>query len=135
MARLMEMEKKSGFVLSASASPFHVVRMNSELMPNLSYRGEEVTNLTHYAEIDKKGGCVCKEISSGDCGLMANLFGTDGSPEKVIKVVARIRAGGWTSLRLCKRHCGRVRRADGQFGRNFCHQDGQGETPRYAESQ
>jgi Domain of Unknown Function (DUF1907) len=106
MARLMEMEEKSGFVLGAGAGPFHVLGMNSEPMPNSSYRGEEVTKLTHYAEIDKKGGCVCEKISSGDCGLMANLFGTDGSPGKVIKVVARIRAGGWTSLRLCKRHCG-----------------------------
>ncbi len=74
------MEEKSGFVLGAGAGPFHVLGMNSELMPNLSYRGEEATNLTHYARVGKQGGCVCEKISSGDCGLMANLFGSDGSP-------------------------------------------------------
>lgn len=79
MARLMEMEEKSGFVLGAGAGPFHVLGMNSELMPNLSYRGEEATNLTHYTRVSKQGGCVY-EKTSGDCGLMANLFGSDGSP-------------------------------------------------------
>lgn len=88
------MEEISGFVLGAGAGPFHVLRMNSEPMPSLSYRSEEVTNLTHYAKIDKQGGCVCEKISSGDCGLMANAFGTDGSPGKVVKVVAKIRTGG-----------------------------------------
>ena len=94
MARLMEMEEESGFVLGVGAGPFHVLGMNSEPMPNLSYRGEEVTNSTHYAKIDKQGGCVCEKISSRDYGLVANLFGSDGSPGKVLKVVAKIRTGG-----------------------------------------
>jgi hypothetical protein len=50
----VELEEKSGFVLGAGAGPFHVLGMNSELMHDLSYRGEEVTNLTHYAKIDKQ---------------------------------------------------------------------------------
>jgi hypothetical protein len=56
------------------AGPFHVLGINSELMPNLRYRGEEVTNLTHYARVDKQDGCVCEKISSGDCGLNRQPF-------------------------------------------------------------
>jgi hypothetical protein len=93
MARLMEMSEETGFVLGAGAGPFHVLGMNSELMPNLSYDGENITNLTHYAKIDERGGCVCEKITSEDCGLMANLFGSDGRPGKVLKIVAKTRTG------------------------------------------
>ena len=90
----MEVGEKSSVVLGTGTGPFHMLGMNSELMPNLSYRGEEVTNLTHYAKIDKQGGCASEKISSGDCGLMANLFGSDGSPGKVLKVAAKTRTEG-----------------------------------------
>jgi hypothetical protein len=92
MAKLMEMGPK-GALLGASAGPFHVLGVNSELMPNLSFDAETVTNRTHYAQIDERGGCLCKELSSTDFGLMANLFGSDGSPGNVLKIAAKIRTG------------------------------------------
>jgi hypothetical protein len=92
MAKLMEMGSK-GALLGASAGPFHVLGLNSELMPNLSFDGETVTNRTHYAKIDGNGECLCEEISSPDCGLMANLFGSDGNSGSVLKIEARIRTG------------------------------------------
>lgn len=39
MARLMELEKKSGFVLGAGAGPFRVLGMDSELMPDFELSG------------------------------------------------------------------------------------------------
>jgi hypothetical protein len=99
MTTLMEMSRERGFILGAGAGPFHVVGVNSELMPNLSWEGEEVRNLTRYARIDEGGGCVCERITEGlgkgsvDCGLMANLFGSDGAPGEVLKIIARTRTG------------------------------------------
>jgi Domain of Unknown Function (DUF1907) len=93
MARLMEMSEQTGFMLGAGAGPFHVLGINSELMPNLSYEDGQVTNLTYYAKIDGRGGCVCERIASKDFGLMANLFGSDGSPGQVLKIVAKTRTG------------------------------------------
>lgn len=92
MARLMEMGSK-GALLGASAGPFHVLGMNSELMPNLSFDGETVTNRTHYAKIDGKGECLCEQLSSADCGLMANLFGSDGLTGNVLRIEAKVRTG------------------------------------------
>lgn len=92
MAKLMEMGSY-GSLLGASAGPFHILGVNSELMPNLSFDGETITNRTHYAKIDENGECLCEEISTPDCGLMANLFGSDGSPGSVLKVEAKIRTG------------------------------------------
>ena len=92
MAKLMEMGSK-GALLGASAGPFHVLGVNSELMPNLSFDEETVTNRTHCAKIDGKGECLCEEISSRDCGLMANLFGSEGFTGIVLKIVAKVRTG------------------------------------------
>ncbi|RFU34280.1 hypothetical protein B7463_g2094, partial [Scytalidium lignicola] len=103
--RLMEMSEEKGFVIGAGAGPFKLLGVNSELMPNLSYelgKGEEgmkVTNLTRFAKVDDsaRGGVVCERIPEGsgstDCGLMANLFGSEGRSGDVIKVVAKRRTG------------------------------------------
>jgi len=93
--KMMEMSPDKGFVIGAGAGPFHVVGMNSELMPNLSYEGDTVTNLTKYAKVDEHGGCVCDAVpgNSTDCALMANLFGSDGDPGDVLKIVASSRTG------------------------------------------
>ncbi|KAG0647978.1 Ester hydrolase [Hyphodiscus hymeniophilus] len=92
IAKLMEMGS-SGALLGASAGPFHILGLNSELMPNLSFDEETITNRTHYAKIDENGECLCEGISSPDCGLMANLFGSDGSSGPVLKIEAKIRTG------------------------------------------
>ena len=92
IAELMEMGPK-GALLGASAGPFHILGMNSELMPNLSFDGETITNKTHYAKIDENGECFCEGISSPECGLMANLFGSQGISGPVLKIEAKIRTG------------------------------------------
>jgi Domain of Unknown Function (DUF1907) len=71
-------------------------------MPNLSYEAGIVTNLRHYAKLDDDDdddetgeGCVaCEKVASGDRGLMANLFGSEGRPADVLKIVAKTRTGG-----------------------------------------
>lgn len=93
MAKLMEMDEKKGFLLGASAGPFHVVGINSELAPNMSYENGEITNKTYFAKIDDEGKCVCERIDSTDFGLMANLFGSDGETGRVLKITAEIRTG------------------------------------------
>ena len=93
MTRLMEMPPSRGFVLGAGAGPFHVLGVNSEAMPNLSYEGDEVTNLTYYAKVKDDGGVMCEKSPSQDCGFMANLYGSDGQPDDVIKIVAKTRTG------------------------------------------
>ena len=92
MAKLMEMGS-DGSLIGASAGPFHVLGVNSELMPNLSYDGDTVTNQTYYAKIDENGGCLCEKLASPDFGLMANLFGSDGNAGNVIKIEAKVRTG------------------------------------------
>ena len=42
LAKLLDMSPDRGFMLGAGAGPFRVVGSNSELMPNISYEGEEV---------------------------------------------------------------------------------------------
>jgi hypothetical protein len=92
MTKLMDMGPRFA-ILGASAGPFHVLGVNSELAPNFYCDGDQVANRTHYAKIDENGACLCEPISSTDCGLMANLFGSDGSHGKVIKITAKVRIG------------------------------------------
>ncbi len=91
----MDMSPDRGFIIGAGAGPFHVVGVNSELMPNLSYENEKVVNKTFYAKVDEEGGCICEAVpgNSTDCALMANLFGSDGDPGDVLKIVATTRIG------------------------------------------
>jgi hypothetical protein len=98
LIKAMEMPAEKGFILGAGAGPFDVVGVNSELMPNLSYdkaNGNDMTNLTHFAKVDERGSCFCGKIPnhSVDCALMMNLFGSDGRPGDVIKIVAKERTG------------------------------------------
>jgi hypothetical protein len=93
MMKLMEMGNR-GFVLGAAAGPFHVIGVNSELMPNLSHDQGEVTNLTRFANVDGER-CVCEHVpeNSTDCALMATLFGREGRTRDVIKIAAKGRTG------------------------------------------
>lgn len=92
MVHLMEMGN-TGAVIGASAGPFHELGVNSELMPNWSYEEDAVTNQTHYAKIDEKENCLCDRLNTTDFGLMANLFGSEGSPGQVLKFTAKTRTG------------------------------------------
>lgn len=103
MTHLMDMSPERGFILGAGAGPFHVVGVNNELVPNLSWEGSQVRNLTRYARVDDGGGCVCQKITdlegvgegegSRDCALMVNLFGCDGTPGDVLHITASKRTG------------------------------------------
>lgn len=93
MTRSMEMNQETGFILGAGAGPFRIVGMNSELMPNLSWKSGNVTNLTHYAKVQEDGSPLCDRISSDECSLMANIFGSDGDAGPVLKIVASTRTG------------------------------------------
>ncbi|KZM28831.1 uncharacterized protein EKO05_0008527 [Ascochyta rabiei] len=93
IARLMEMPEGQGALLGAAAGPFHVVGMNSELMPNLSWKNKEVSNETHFAKVRSDGSAVCEKLSSHDCGLMANLFGSLGRPGPLLHITASSRTG------------------------------------------
>lgn len=95
LATLMEMPKDKGFLIGAGAGDWTQVGQNSELMPNLSYEGDAMKNLTHYAKVEKDGSVLCERYAP-EChtgGLMANLFGSDGSPGEVLKITAAIRRG------------------------------------------
>jgi hypothetical protein len=93
LTRLMEMPREGGFVLGAGAGPFHVIGNNSELMPNLSYSGDEVVNQSYYAQVEGDGSASCQKSPSEDCALMCNLFGSDGKPGDVLKITAKTRTG------------------------------------------
>jgi hypothetical protein len=93
ISREMEMPKEQGFLLGAGAGPFHDIGVNSELMPNISYKGDEVTNLTHYAKVQANGEHVCAKTESQDCALMVNLFGSSGHQGPVIRIRAANRIG------------------------------------------
>jgi hypothetical protein len=93
MAKLMEMSTEKGFLLGAGAGPFHVLGMNAELIPNLGYEGQRITNLTHYAKVDGRGGCMCEKIISDEFALIGNLFGSEGRPGPVLKIFAKTRTG------------------------------------------
>lgn len=93
IARLMEMPKEQGALLGAAAGPFHVVGMNSELMPNLRWNGGEVINETRFAKVKDDGSALCEKLASYDCALMANLYGSAGLPGDVLHITASSRTG------------------------------------------
>ncbi|CAK4032921.1 Ester hydrolase C11orf54 [Lecanosticta acicola] len=96
IAKEMQMSPKRGQLLGAGAGPFHVIGMNSELAPNLSWREkfENLDNRTHYAKIDRetKQPVVAKSPCA-ECALMMNLYGSEGLPGPVLKITARGRTG------------------------------------------
>lgn len=94
LAKMMELGEK-GFVLGAGAGPFFVVGRNSELIPNLSYEGDQVLNLNKIAWIQADESAVCEEVPGGStgCALMVNLFGSHGLPGPVLKITAKGRTG------------------------------------------
>lgn len=90
----MELPQNQSFVLGAGAGPFHQIGHNSELIPNLSI-GHNGTNRTQFAEIVNGGDYHSGPVPNGstDCGLMANLFGSEGLPGPVLKITASHRTG------------------------------------------
>lgn len=93
IAKLMEMSEDQGALLGAAAGPFHLVGMNSELMPNLAWKSGKVINETHFAKVKNDGSAFCEKLPSHDCALMANLFGSAGLPGDVLHITACSRKG------------------------------------------
>ncbi|KAH6642566.1 hypothetical protein C7974DRAFT_385680 [Boeremia exigua] len=93
IAKLMDMPREQGALLGAAAGPFHVVGMNSELMPNLRWDAKEIFNETHYAKVQDNGRMLCEKLPSHDCALMANLFGSAGLPGDVLHITVSSRIG------------------------------------------
>jgi hypothetical protein len=97
IAKLMEMHGSQdvprGALLGAAAGPFHVVGMNSELMPCLGWHGCKRLSRTHYAKVKDNGSVLCEKLDSNDCALMANLFGSQGLPGDVLHITASSRTG------------------------------------------
>ncbi|KAF1926873.1 ester hydrolase-like protein C11orf54 [Didymella exigua CBS 183.55] len=93
IAKLMEMPENQGAMLGAAAGPFHVVGMNSELMPNLAWWSDKLVNETHCARVRDDGSALCEKLDSQDCALMANLFGSAGLPGDVLHITASSRKG------------------------------------------
>ncbi|KAF3053625.1 hypothetical protein E8E11_008592 [Didymella keratinophila] len=93
VAKLMEMPEDQGALLGAAAGPFHVVGMNSELMPNLAWEHGKVINETHFAKVRDDGSALCEKLPSCDCALMANLLGSAGLQGEVLHVTAASRKG------------------------------------------
>ncbi|KAK3070631.1 hypothetical protein LTR53_010115 [Teratosphaeriaceae sp. CCFEE 6253] len=110
-ARCMQLPAEQGMLIGAGAGPFHHVGKNSELAPNLSWKGgySECENRTQYASIDGftddgKTKPACRPCHSTDCALMMNLFGSAGKTGPVLKVTARSRRGEQKSFTECIRH-------------------------------
>ena len=108
IAEHMNMSPAHGQLIGAGAGPFHVIGMNSELAPNLSWDGgfDKVNNLTYYTKVTDGSGqhtTRCEKSPSLDCALMMNLYGSSGLPGPVLKITARGRKGAQKSFTECVR--------------------------------
>ncbi|SMR48367.1 unnamed protein product [Zymoseptoria tritici ST99CH_1E4] len=108
IAKEMEMSGSKGQLLGAGAGPFHVIGMNSELSPNLSWEKsfDNVNNLTYYTKIEEDHGkptARCEKSPCADCALMMNLYGSTGNSGPVLKITARTRTGSQKSFTECIR--------------------------------
>ncbi|CAJ2513856.1 Uu.00g019750.m01.CDS01 [Anthostomella pinea] len=108
-AKGMHLALEGGMLIGAGAGPFHVIGMNSELAPNLSWSGgfENVDNKSRYAKVrsvtDGQADVVCQPSPSTDCALMMNLYGSAGQSGPVLRVTARSRRGDQKSFTECTR--------------------------------
>lgn len=105
LARDMEMSHNAGFILGAGAAPFHDIGQNAELAPNLSWRANDKTssfenpssltldNGTRVIKVNRCDTTICERISSTNCALMINLYGSDGDTGPVLKINAKTRTG------------------------------------------
>ncbi|XP_064619529.1 ester hydrolase C11orf54 homolog isoform X2 [Lineus longissimus] len=100
-----EMELPAGFLLGAGAGPHRSVGVNCEMMANIkaSEDKSQVVNKTHLASVNPEdNSCILEKADVSDCALMANLFGSEGKPGKVLQVKAKKRTGP-TNFVTCMR--------------------------------
>jgi hypothetical protein len=103
LAKDMEMSPAEGFLLGAGAAPFQDIGHNAELAPNISWKSEtemldfndltsaSISNQTRVIEVNQDGSSSCGKLSSTNCALMMNLYGSNGHIGPVLKVTARTR--------------------------------------------
>ncbi|KAF2754304.1 DUF1907-domain-containing protein [Pseudovirgaria hyperparasitica] len=127
MAALMGLPDSQGLILGAAAGPFGELGVNSELMPNMAWyttttttpdadwkgkgegqgtgNGEKVVvNRTRYARVGPDGACICGPLDTHTCGLMANLYGSEGTTGEVLHISASgTRHGTTASFTECVR--------------------------------
>ncbi|KAH6876427.1 hypothetical protein B0T10DRAFT_414669 [Thelonectria olida] len=94
---LMEMSRENGLLIGAGAGPFHLLGLNTELMPNIAWASSsehELHNNTHFAKITEDDEVRCEKIGeTTGFGLMCNLLGCDGNAGPTLHVIAKGRAG------------------------------------------
>ncbi|RMY35536.1 hypothetical protein D0865_13885 [Hortaea werneckii] len=100
----MEMGDDRGSLIGAGAGPFHVLGVNSELAPNLSWLSlDNIDDQTYGATLNDQGKPRVTMSPHMACGFMMNLFGCQGVPGPVLKIVARGRIGQEKSFTQCIR--------------------------------
>ncbi|CAK7235387.1 hypothetical protein SBRCBS47491_009276 [Sporothrix bragantina] len=101
------MEMGDGLVIGAGAGPFHHVGVNTELMPNISFKDGTPNIQTRFAKVrpaedsdtvrdletSTLAHTCCPLPTSADSALLTNLYGSDGVPGDVLKIVAKGRKG------------------------------------------
>ncbi|KAJ5171713.1 hypothetical protein N7492_004306 [Penicillium capsulatum] len=104
LAQSMHMSPSRGFLLGAGAAPFQDIGHNAELAPNISWESSrlpsfddphsfKVTNGTRVIEVDASGRPSCEHLSSTNCALMVNLYGSNGDTGPALKITAKGRKG------------------------------------------
>ena len=101
ISKLMEMSPDRGLLLGAGAGPFHVLGVNSELMPNVAYGAAaeqppgQLNNFTHYAKVTEDTQVCCERVDEDNTGfgLMANFYGSDGVRGPSLHIKASSRTG------------------------------------------
>ncbi|KAJ5669154.1 hypothetical protein N7462_010224 [Penicillium macrosclerotiorum] len=97
-------EEEDQFLIGAGAAPFHDTGYNAELAVDIycqsgkhvdfdEVKGDRVTNGSRIIQVDADGSPLCQPISSLNCGLMVNLFGSKGQAGPVLKITTRARTG------------------------------------------
>ena len=83
-----------GLAIGAAGGPFHIVGKNSELVPNLARDADgQWQNLSRYVHIDDDQKIRLDMVPNDtkDCGLMANLFVSQGHRGKILHIKAKAR--------------------------------------------
>ncbi|XP_015117024.1 ester hydrolase C11orf54 homolog [Diachasma alloeum] len=89
-----KMEKRA-FVVGAGAGPWPRLSKNCEMMMNVVVSAKDLKNETRLSWVGRNEECILEESLGNDTrfALLANLYVSEGTPEKVLKVHAKKRTG------------------------------------------
>ncbi|XP_013405405.1 ester hydrolase C11orf54 homolog isoform X2 [Lingula anatina] len=92
-----QLDLSNAFMIGAGCGPAHVMKVNTEMMPNLSVDGGgdgKVNNQTYLGRLNPDEKSYDLFVSpTTDFNLMANVFCSEGKPGKVIEVKVQKRVG------------------------------------------